>query len=364
MTNRLFKSVMSQMQSVLAGRKAGVLSENGVVVASTESDIMGDPWDGHVLERIGDSSNAVSFDGFTFKRFGGVDKTDYIAFCEGEDQLSETTVGIMSVSLIQVKQFYDEKYDKISFIKNILSDNIMPGDITSKAKTLHLNTEVYRIAFLIRVEKNESDNEVFNVVSSLFPNESRDFVIYINETDVVLLKEVKENTSHEDLMKIAETIVDTAAAEIMTKITIGIGTIVSTIFEVNRSYKDACVALEVGKVFDHDLTIISYNNLGIGRLIYQLPTKLCQLFLDEVFKKGEFELLDDETIVTIQKFFENSLNVSSASRSLFVHRNTLVYRLDKIYKLTGLDLRKFDDAIIFKVAMMVRKYLGADTLNM
>ena len=144
---------------------------------------------------------------------------------------------------------------------------------------------------------------------------------------------------------------------------IGISTIAETIDDINNSYKEAQIAIEVGKVFDNDKYILNYDNLGIGRLIYQLPIKLCELFLKEVFKKGDISSLDDETILTINKFFENDLNVSETSRQLFVHRNTLVYRLEKIYKLTGLDLRKFDQAIVFKVAMMVHKYLASDSMR-
>ena len=143
------------------------------------------------------------------------------------------------------------------------------------------------------------------------------------------------------------------------KSTIGIGTQVTNIKDLANSFKEAQIALEVGKVFDTEKTIVSYENLGIARLIYQLPTTLCDMFLREVFKRGSIESLDHETLFTIQRFFENNLNVSETSRKLFVHRNTLVYRLEKIKKLTGLDLREFDDAIVFKVALMVKKYLDA-----
>ena len=119
------------------------------------------------------------------------------------------------------------------------------------------------------------------------------------------------------------------------------------------------MAIEVGKVFENDKMIVHYDNLGIGRLIYQLPTTLCEMYLNEVFKKNSIDSLDQETLYTINKFFENNLNVSETSRKLFVHRNTLVYRLEKIKKLTGLDLREFDHAIVFKVALMVKKYLSS-----
>ena len=185
----------------------------------------------------------------------------------------------------------------------------------------------------------------------------QDFVLSINETDIAVVKQIQPNTERDELIKIAQTIEQTLHTELFIKTVIGIGTVASHLRELADSFKEAQVAIEVGKVFDTEKTIINYENLGIGRLIYQLPTTLCEIFLSEVFKKNSIDTLDQETLFTINKFFENNLNVSETSRKLFVHRNTLVYRLEKIKKLTGLDLREFDDAIIFKVALMVKKYL-------
>ena len=196
-----------------------------------------------------------------------------------------------------------------------------------------------------------------DVVAGMFPDRQQDFVLSINETDIAVVKQIQPNTEREELIKIAQTIEQTLHSELFIKTVIGIGTVASHLRELADSFKEAQVAIEVGKVFDTEKTIINYENLGIGRLIYQLPTTLCEIFLSEVFKKNSIDTLDQETLFTINKFFENNLNVSETSRKLFVHRNTLVYRLEKIKKLTGLDLREFDDAIIFKVALMVKKYL-------
>ena len=179
----------------------------------------------------------------------------------------------------------------------------------------------------------------------------------------MLVKEIKSGINGKDIEKLARSIVDTLGSEFYTRVVVGIGTIVSSVKELSKSFKEAQVSLEVGKVFDTEKSIVSYNNLGIARLIYQLPTTLCEMFLKEVFKKGSIDSLDHETLFTIQKFFENNLNVSETSRKLFVHRNTLVYRLEKIKKLTGLDLREFDHAIVFKVALMVKKYLTANPVK-
>ena len=161
------------------------------------------------------------------------------------------------------------------------------------------------------------------------------------------------------MYKIALTIEKAIQTELGIKTVIGVGSPAKHLRELPDKYKEAQVAIDVGKVFDTEKTIINYENLGIGRLIYQLPTTLCEMFLSEVFKKNPIESLDEETLSIITKFFENNLNISETSRKLFVHRNTLVYRLGKIKKLTGLDLRKFDQAIVFKVALMVKKYLNS-----
>jgi carbohydrate diacid regulator len=201
------------------------------------------------------------------------------------------------------------------------------------------------------------------MVMALFPDKTRDNLISVGEHDVVLVKELSSPTEVKDVEQIAQSMADTLEAEFFTQVSVGIGTAVDNIKDLARSYKEAQVALEVGKIFDNEKNVNSYENLGIGRLIYQLPTTLCEMFLSEVFKKGSFDGLDRETLSTIQCFFDNNLNVSETSRKLFVHRNTLVYRLEKIRKLTGLDLREFEHAITFKVAMMVRKYLASKNAN-
>ena len=232
-----------------------------------------------------------------------------------------------------------------------------------KARELHVDTDVYRAIFYIKVIEEANENAVYEVVRNMFPDKERDFVINVEGCDIVLVKEMNENAGSKEIEETARLILNTVNSETMSTVLIGLGTIAPNIDALNASYKEAQVAIEVGQVFSEEQSILNYDNLGIGRLIYQLPIRLCELFLQEVFRKGSIETLDEETILTINKFFENDLNVSETSRQLFVHRNTLVYRLEKIYKLTGLDLRKFDQAIVFKVAMMVYKYLEANPMK-
>ena len=295
--------------------------------------------------------------GFTFKTLPGWNgQFDYAAFARGEDEQAALMCSMAVIALNGAKTYYEEKHDKATFVKNILCDNILLGDIYVRAKELHFVSEAPRTVILIR-QLGEPDVAAVDVISSLYPDRQNDFVLSISETDVALVKLLNENTETKDLQKIAQNVQETLSRELGIKTVVGIGTSANHIRDLARTYKEAQVAIDVGKVFETKRTIISYENLGIGRLIYQLPTTLCDMFLREVFKKNPIDALDQETLFTINKFFENNLNVSETARKLFVHRNTLVYRLEKIKKLTGLDLREFDDAITFKVALMVKKYL-------
>lgn len=357
MSNRLFQGVIHQMKDVV-DRCIGILDETGNVVVCSDLAKVGENRE-KVMGEIGYSMEATSVGGYTYKAVGSRAKIEYVVFVEGADELAMRLCGVIAVSLTSVKQFYDEKYDRTNFVKNVILDNILPGDIYVKSKELHFPSDVSRVVFLVRILESK-DYSTFDIIQNLFPEKNKDFVISINESDIVLVKEVSPNTEGKELEKIAKTIVDTLYGELYVKATVGIGSIVSSVKDMANSFKEAQVALEVGKVFDTEKVIVNYENLGIGRLIYQLPTTLCEMFLQEVFKKGSIESLDHETLFTIQKFFENNLNVSETSRKLFVHRNTLVYRLEKIRKITGLDLREFDHAIIFKVALMVKRYLVAN----
>lgn len=354
MSRRLFQNLALQMKEAV-GRNIGVVDCDGTVISCSDLKRIGETFESAV-EEMNQTGEPVLLDGLTFRSLAarGV-RLEYAVFIEGTDEEALKLSAMAVVSLNGVKQFYDEKYDKTTFIKNIMLDNVLPGDIYIKSKELHFGGDVPRVVFLVRIEK--LDVATNDVISGLFPDKQKDFIISVNESDVAIVKEVKPNCDIKELRKIAKGIEDTVNSELYLKCVIGIGTIVSQLKDLSRSLKEAQVAIEVGHVFEAEKTIINYENLGIGRLIYQLPTTMCQMFLSEVFKKGSVDSLGQETMMTIQKFFENNLNVSETSRKLFVHRNTLVYRLEKIKKITGLDLREFDHAIVFKVALMVKKYL-------
>ncbi|MBR3042358.1 MAG: helix-turn-helix domain-containing protein, partial [Eubacterium sp.] len=280
----------------------------------------------------------------------------YIIMAKGDDD-GTYMVGRMAVFQIQsLLVAYKERFDKDNFIKNLLLDNLLLVDIYNKAKKLHIDTDVRRIVFIIET-KTDKDNNALETVRNLFASKAKDFITAVDEKNIILVKEVKATESLEDMTKIAKVIVDMLSSEAMISVHVAYGTIVNEIKEVSRSYKEAKMALDVGKIFYSDKNIIAYDSLGIGRLIYQLPIPLCRMFIKEIFDAKSPDEFDEETLTTINKFFENSLNVSETSRQLYIHRNTLVYRLDKIQKSTNLDLRVFEDAITFKIALMVVKYM-------
>ena len=358
MPNRLFQGIVNQMRDSV-DRNIGVVDEAGTVIACSELGQIGEVRKGVVSAGVF-AGLQTCVDGCTYKAFGNSVHPEYAVFVDGTDDLSRRYADLISVALDQIKQNNDEKFDRSNFVKNVILDNILPGDIYIKSRELHFNNDASRVVFIIRAS-NKKDVSVYDVIQNFFPDKAKDFVVNVN--DIALIKEVRPNVDMKDLVKLARSICDTLSTEFYCNANIGIGTCVTGIKDLAKSFKEAQVALEVGKVFDTEQPIVSYEKLGIARLIYQLPTTLCDMFLKEVFKSGSIESLDQETLFTIQKFFENNLNVSETSRKLFVHRNTLVYRLEKIKKITGLDLREFDDAIVFKVALMVNKYLDSSPVK-
>lgn len=331
-----------------------IMDTDGKVLASTFSGA-----EGHeeaVCSFVDSPADSQVVSGYQFFKVYDDSRLEYVLIVNGG---SEDVYMIGKIAAFQIQNLlvaYKERFDKDNFIKNLLLDNLLLVDIYNRAKKLHIETDVRRIVFIIET-KHEKDNGALETVRTLFATKTKDFITAVDEKNIIIVKEVKPNESYKELEQTAYVVLDTLNTEAMSKVHIAYGTIVNSIKEVSRSYKEAKVALDVGKIFYSDRNVVAYSNLGIGRLIYQLPIPLCKMFIKEIFGGKSPDDFDEETLSTINKFFENSLNVSETSRQLFIHRNTLVYRLDKIQKSTGLDLRIFEDAITFKIALMVVKYM-------
>lgn len=360
MISKAFQNIVTQMADVFP-KKFGIVDSHGLALANNGGEPTGDIIE-NLVYAAANNDKLLFKDGYTVRSMSNKPYAEYVVYVEGTDEVSKYCCNSIVVAANNVRHYYDEKYDKNNFMQNIIFDNLLSFDLHQKARELHVDIDIPRAVFYIKV-LGEGEVGIYDVLRNMFPDKERDFVINIDTKNLVLIKELKEVENSQKLEETAQAIVDTVNAETMLTVCVGLSTVAYNIDQINNAYKEAQIALEVGKVFDEEKYILNYDNLGIGRLIYQLPIKLCELFLQEVFKKGDISTLDDETILTINKFFENDLNVSETSRQLFVHRNTLVYRLEKIYKLTGLDLRKFDQAIVFKVAMMVHKYLESNSMK-
>lgn len=354
---RMLQNTILQMKEA-TDRTIGVMNIAGEIVACTDQSLKGTVRDGALdalEEMIG---SYIVQDGDTYKPVATPGaRFEYVVFVSGEDEYARSLAVMAALAVGNAKKYYDEKHDRATFIKNIILDNILSGDIYMKANELRVPLDVPHVVYLIR-QVDHCDTAAVDIVSNMFPDKAKDFVVSVSEAEIAVIRETTKGADSRGFIKTAEGIRDTLKSELLTKTEIGIGTIAPSLKDLAVSYKEAQSAINVGKMFDTERDIMSYENLGIGRLIYQLPTTLCEMFLSEVFKDNSLDALDSETLMTIQKFFENNLNVSETSRNLFVHRNTLVYRLEKIKKITGLDLREFDHAIIFKVALMVKKYLS------
>lgn len=331
-----------------------VCDTEGKVLASTFPDA--DEYENAILSFVNSPADSQVIQGYQFFKVLDEHQLEYIMLAKGG---SDDVYMVGKLAAFQIQNLlvaYKERFDKDNFIKNLLLDNLLLVDIYNRAKKLHIETNVKRVVMLIET-KHEKDTNALETVRSLFATKTKDFITAVDEKNIILVKEVKPNESYEDLEKTANMVLDMLNTEAMTKAHVSYGTIVGDIREVSRSYKEAKMALDVGKIFYPAKNVVAYSNLGIGRLIYQLPLPLCRMFIKEIFENKSPDEFDEETLTTINKFFENSLNVSETSRQLYIHRNTLVYRLDKLQKTTGLDLRVFEDAITFKIALMVVKYM-------
>ena len=338
-----------------------IIDTEGKVLAATFQDT--DNYVTAALAFVDSPADSQVFLGCQFFKVFDEHQLEYILLANGDSDDVYMVGKIASFQLQNLLVAYKERFDKDNFVKNLLLDNLLLVDIYNRAKKLHIDTEARRVVFIVETNREKDGNELEKVRGYL-GSKSKDFITAVDEKNIIVVKEVLENEGYNDLNKTAEVILNLFHINDDQEIHISYGTIVNEIKEVSRSYKEARMALDVGKIFFEERNIVAYSTLGIGRLIYQLPIPLCKMFIKEIFDGKSPDEFDEETLTTINKFFENSLNVSETSRQLYIHRNTLVYRLDKLQKSTGLDLRVFEDAITFKIALMVVKYMNyMESLN-
>ncbi len=354
-SNQILQNTVDGLKEI-TGIDLSICDMEGKVIASTFADSRQVDNNAVMLFSQSEADSQIKQGGQYFKIYDEK-HPEYILIVNGVGE-EVTMVGKLAVFQIQnLLVAYKERFDKDNFVKNLLLDNLLLIDIYNRAKKLHIQTDAKRVVIVIEA-KGANDTGVLEQVRSLFATRHDDFVTAVDEDNVIIVRTIDENEGYEELNKLAQAVLSNIDSNGAKDYHIAIGTIIGDIKEVSRSYKEAKMALEVGKIFFADKNIVTYSTLGIGRLIYQLPISLCKMFIKEIFDNKSPDDFDEETLTTINKFFANSLNVSETSRQLYIHRNTLVYRLDKLQKNTGLDLRVFEDAITLKIALMVVKYMN------
>ena len=352
-SNQLLQKAIDKIKAI-SGADIAVLNLNGEVAVRTytEGEINRD-----AVQLFAKSGNdEVSIEGHRLVKVKDDSREEYILAVKEGGAEASVVAGLARLQIETLIEAYKERFDKDNFFKALLMDNMLVIDIYDRARRLHIESESYRAAIIVEL-KDKKRNEIMDVVKGIFTTSNEDFVTPVTKREIVVIKKGETSENYEQLDNIAKKLQNAIKREIGDEVRISYGSIVADLKEMSRSYKEARMAMEISSIFFENRSINPYNKLDIGRLIYQLPLPLCRLFIKEIFGDTSIEDMDEETIETINKFFENSLNVSETSRQLYIHRNTLVYRLDKIQKTTGLDLRVFEDAITFKIALMVSRYM-------
>ncbi len=351
-SNQILQNTIDGLKSI-ARVELCIMDVDGKEVASTTGEASSSR---AAVEFAASPADSQEIQGYQYFKVFDEQQLEYILVVGGAGE-DVHLIGKMAAFQIQnLLVAYKERFDKDNFIKNLLLDNLLLVDIYSRAKKLHIQTDAPRVVMIVESEDGK-DNNALELTRAHFGSNSRDFITAVDENDVIVVKELSNSDSVREIDKAARSLGSFLQKEGIEAVRVSYGTVVQEIKEVSRSYKEAKMALDVGRIFFGERDVVAYSELGIGRLIYQLPIPLCKMFIREIFDGRSPDEFDEEMLTTIYKFFENSLNVSETSRQLFIHRNTLVYRLDKLQKSTGLDLRVFEDAITFKIALMVVKYM-------
>jgi len=353
-TNQVLQNTVDGLKNITR-KEITVVDREGKIIASTESD-----YSPHMQPMVEAFVNSPAenqlIQGYQYFKVFDNSLAEYVVVLPGEDEDVYRVGKIVTFHIHCLMMAYKERFDRDNFIKNLLLDNLLLVDIYSRAKKLRIDNDVRRVVYLITTTV-DPDLSALEIVRGIFPDRPKDFVTAVDENSIILVKELNSRDSTSEIEQVANTIVDTLSSEAMSRVYVAIGAVVRDLKDVSNSFKEARLAQEVGKIFESDKQIVNYERLGIGRLIYQLPLPLCRIFINEMLQGFSIDDIDEEMSTTVMKFFENDLNVSETSRELYIHRNTLVYRLDKLQKMTKLDLRKFGDAITLKITLMVNKYL-------
>lgn len=352
-TNQVIQTSIDELKSITKVDLC-VIDMDGITVATTfENETISAEL---IMSFVSSPADSQIVGGYHMLKIFEEGEVLYILVAKGSGT-DAYMIGKIAVSQIHnLVVAYKEHFDKNNFFQNLLLDNLLLVDVYNRAKKLHIEMDVPRVVYLIEAQ-NDKDNIAMEMLKNIFEDQEDIYLTAVEQKNIILVKGLYPEDGENAVEHTAQVIVDMLNSEAMLVAKVAYGTVVPSLKEVSKSYKEAKMALDVGKIFYAEKSIIAYNTLGIGRLIYQLPINLCRIFINEIFGDHVLDEIDEETLSTVQKFFDNNLNVSETSRQLFVHRNTLVYRIEKLHQATGLDIRTFEDAMTFKIAMMVVNYM-------
>jgi len=353
LTNQVIQNTIDELNSITKVDFIVYDVESGVVASTGKSDIQ----DPELIEKFIDSKvDSQSANDCHYIKVRDEGDVVYVLISLGSTEFAYT-MGKVAVSQLQnLMVAYKERLDRNSFFQNLILDNLLLVDIHNKAQKLHIENDKPRMVYLIEVT-NDTDNVASQMLRSLYVEQGGNYMTSVDERIIILVKDMEPDSTGEEYDEVAQTIVDMLESEGMLRVRVSYGLPVRDLTDVSKCYKEAKMALEVGSIFHSEMKVISYETLGIGRLIYQLPANLCRIFVKEIFGDVKPSDIDAETITTINKFYENNLNISETARQMYIHRNTLVYRMEKLHQMIGLDMRSFEDAVTFKMVMMVVDYL-------
>ena len=355
LTNQILQITVDGLRTLIR-KDIAIFDRECKLCASTDDDVANVIPHEYIKSALTSMADNQLISGSQYFKIADSGIAEYVLVIPNESEEAFLQGKLAAFHIESLVLAYKDKYDRDNFIKSLLLDNLLLVDINTRAKRLDIENAVKRIVYLVKTEV-DADTGALEILRGIFPEKQKDFVTQVDESNILLVKELSEDDSAASIEQVAHIIVDTLASEAMSRACVAIGAVCSDLTGVSSSFKEAMLAQEVGRIFEPDKQIVNYDKLGIGRLIYQLPLPLCKIFINEMFQGFNMDDIDEEMYATVTKFFENDLNVSETSRVLFIHRNTLVYRLDKLEKLTKLDLRRFTDAITFKIALMVNRYM-------
>ncbi|MBQ8201674.1 MAG: helix-turn-helix domain-containing protein [Clostridia bacterium] len=342
------RHLQEQMESILARLSMPV------TVLDREYD---DSMKGSLAAQLTDGVLAA-YDG---NMYLAVPRTNIVLMC-AQDHPGAKDVLLLACELVSTLGAAADSHTENSFdvYRRALRGELAGSELEALSHEHQLPDDLKRCVMVFHIV--QTDNErAYDLLRDITPMQDKDVLIDMDRHSVVLIKDMTEEDSVEELTQFAQALQETLMGETAHQMTIGIGRSRHTMDELRESYMEARRAIEVGRIFKPEESIYVYSRLILERFLTELPQDISAYYHSLLFNRKNQRLFNEEMLYTIDMFFKKDLNLSDTARQLYIHRNTLVYRLDKVQKQTGLDLRSFEDAVTFKILMELKKVSGERT---